>query len=164
MPSRSGGEHGPEPSADVHSQQSDLLSNLDAAQATRESLSSELAHQRAIALDPQIPLDQRMEAFEDVFDSEVGDTALVRARNIERDSGLRQLYLKFDGGNPTGTQKDRIAFAQDHRRHLRQLRRSHHPRSFRGGSGQRDLRSRELPYATHRRDGAIGGPHRANSR
>ncbi len=25
---------------------------------------------------------------------------------------MRQLYLKFDGGNPTGTQKDRIAFAQ----------------------------------------------------
>jgi threonine synthase len=25
---------------------------------------------------------------------------------------LRQIYLKFEGGNPTGTQKDRIAFAQ----------------------------------------------------
>jgi threonine synthase len=36
----------------------------------------------------------------------------VRARNIEREHTLRQLYLKFDGGNPTGTQKDRIAFAQ----------------------------------------------------
>jgi threonine synthase len=26
--------------------------------------------------------------------------------------GFRQIYLKFEGGNPTGTQKDRIAFAQ----------------------------------------------------
>jgi len=26
--------------------------------------------------------------------------------------GLRQIYLKFEGGNPSGTQKDRIAFAQ----------------------------------------------------
>ena len=26
--------------------------------------------------------------------------------------GFRQLYLKFEGNNPTGTQKDRIAFAQ----------------------------------------------------
>jgi threonine synthase len=26
--------------------------------------------------------------------------------------GLRQVFLKFEGGNPTGTQKDRIAFAQ----------------------------------------------------
>jgi len=31
---------------------------------------------------------------------------------MEREVGLRQLYLKFEGGNPTGTQKDRIAFAQ----------------------------------------------------
>jgi threonine synthase len=36
----------------------------------------------------------------------------VRARNVEREIGLRQIYLKFEGGNPTGTQKDRIAFAQ----------------------------------------------------
>ncbi|MEJ2722532.1 MAG: pyridoxal-phosphate dependent enzyme, partial [bacterium] len=48
----------------------------------------------------------------DIIDSEVGDTTLSRARNIEREMGIRQLYLKFDGGNPTGTQKDRIAFAQ----------------------------------------------------
>ncbi|MDH3253717.1 MAG: pyridoxal-phosphate dependent enzyme [Acidobacteriota bacterium] len=73
---------------------------------------SELQDQRAIARDPQRPLEERLEAFEDVFDSEVGDTSLVRARNIEREFGLRQLYLKFEGGNPTGSQKDRIAFAQ----------------------------------------------------
>lgn len=85
---------------------------LDAAAAAREPFSPELADHRAIAADPRQPLDERLEAFEDVFDSEVGDTSLVRARNVERVSGLRQLYLKFDGGNPTGTQKDRIAFAQ----------------------------------------------------
>jgi threonine synthase len=53
-----------------------------------------------------------LEAYEDIVDSEVGDTTLSRARNIEREVGLRQIYLKFEGGNPTGTQKDRIAFAQ----------------------------------------------------
>jgi threonine synthase len=37
---------------------------------------------------------------------------LSRSRNIEREVGLRQIYIKFEGGNPTGTQKDRIAFAQ----------------------------------------------------
>jgi threonine synthase len=42
----------------------------------------------------------------------VGDTAMVRSRNIERVMGFRQLFMKFEGGNPTGTQKDRIAFAQ----------------------------------------------------
>jgi threonine synthase len=71
-----------------------------------------LEDQRAIARDSEQPLEERLEAFEDVFDSEVGDTSFVRARNIEREFGLRQLFLKFEGGNPTGSQKDRVAFAQ----------------------------------------------------
>ena len=48
------------------------------------------------------------------IDSEVGDTTLTRARNVEREVGVRQIFLKFEGGNPTGTQKDRIAFAVCH--------------------------------------------------
>jgi threonine synthase len=56
--------------------------------------------------------EERLEAYEDIIDSEVGDTSLLRARNSEREFGFRQLYLKFEGSNPTGTQKDRIAFAQ----------------------------------------------------
>ena len=71
-----------------------------------------LDSQREVARDPGRPLEERLEAFEDLFDSEVGDTNLVRARNIEREFGLRQLYLKFEGSNPTGSQKDRIAFGQ----------------------------------------------------
>lgn len=59
-----------------------------------------------------VSLDERLAAFEDLIDSEVGDTDLSRARHLERAAGLRHLYLKFEGGNPTGTQKDRIAFAQ----------------------------------------------------
>ncbi|MEW6744545.1 MAG: pyridoxal-phosphate dependent enzyme [Planctomycetota bacterium] len=57
-------------------------------------------------------LEDRLAAFEDIIDSEVGDTTLSRARNLEREFGLRQIYLKFEGVNPTGSQKDRIAFAQ----------------------------------------------------
>lgn len=57
-------------------------------------------------------LEERLEAYEDIIDSEIGDTSLLRARNSEREFGFRQLFLKFEGGNPTGTQKDRIAFAQ----------------------------------------------------
>jgi threonine synthase len=55
---------------------------------------------------------ERLAAYEDIMNIEVGDTSLTRARNIEREAGLRQIFLKFEGGNPTGTQKDRIAFAQ----------------------------------------------------
>ncbi len=64
------------------------------------------------AADPARPLEERLESYEDLIDSEVGDTSLTRARNIEREVALRQIYLKFEGGNPSGTQKDRIAFAQ----------------------------------------------------
>ena len=60
----------------------------------------------------QAPLSERLEAFEDVAESLVGDSIFTRARNLERHFGLRQLWLKFEGDNPTGTQKDRIAFAQ----------------------------------------------------
>lgn len=75
-------------------------------------VAADWAAQQRIAADPTRVLDERLEAFEDILDSEIGDTNLSRARNIEREVGLRQIYLKFEGGNPTGTQKDRIAFAQ----------------------------------------------------
>ena len=93
--------------------ENDLPLVLDGSPASgSQRLSPELEDQRAVAADAARPLEERLEAFEDVTDSEVGDTSLVRARNVEREAGLRQLYLKFDGGNPTGTQKDRIAFSQ----------------------------------------------------
>ncbi|MDB4264663.1 threonine synthase, partial [bacterium] len=85
---------------------------MDGANGEAMAVAREVQDQRRISADPNLPLEQRLEAYEDIFDSEVGDTTLVRARNIEREVGLRQIYLKFEGGNPTGTQKDRIAFAQ----------------------------------------------------
>lgn len=85
---------------------------LDDAQGDIAEITIEVEDQRRIAADPTLPLELRLEAFEDIIDSEVGDTSLVRARNIEREVGLRQIYLKFEGSNPTGTQKDRIAFTQ----------------------------------------------------
>jgi threonine synthase len=89
-----------------------MLPILDGASSQMMQLPSELDAEVRIARDTARPLEERLEAFENVFESEVGDTRLARARNIERETGLRQLYVKFDGGNPTGTQKDRIAFAQ----------------------------------------------------
>jgi len=41
----------------------------------------------------------------------VGKTIFVRSGNIEPIIGCKRLFLKFEGGNPTGTQKDRIAQA-----------------------------------------------------
>jgi threonine synthase len=85
---------------------------LDGATAQVPAIAPELEVARKVAGDLYRPMEERLEAFEDIFDSEIGDTGLNRARNIEREVGLRQIFLKFDGGNPTGTQKDRIAFAQ----------------------------------------------------
>jgi threonine synthase len=92
-----------------HEQPYDLI---DGATGQILEVSKEIERQRKVASDREYPLEERLEAYEDIVDSEVGDTTLWRARNIEREVGLRQIYLKFEGGNPTGTQKDRIAFAQ----------------------------------------------------
>ncbi len=85
---------------------------LDGAVSHIAPMPPDLEADRQIAADRSYPLEDRIEAYENIIDSEIGDTNLSRARNIERETGLRQLFLKFDGGNPTGTQKDRIAFAQ----------------------------------------------------
>lgn len=85
---------------------------LDGAGSEGGSIVLELETQKKIAADKNRPLEDRLEAYEDIIDSQIGDTTLSRARNIERQVNLRQIYFKFEGGNPTGTQKDRIAFAQ----------------------------------------------------
>jgi threonine synthase len=85
---------------------------LDNAEGDYSHLDADIETQKKIACDLEQSVEDRLEAFEDVIDSLVGDSTLARARNIERAVGFRQLFLKFEGGNPTGTQKDRIAFAQ----------------------------------------------------
>jgi threonine synthase len=88
------------------------VSLLEGATAQVPIITPELYSLSKVASDHTRSLSERLESFEIILDSEVGDTNLTRARNIEREIGLRQIYLKFEGGNPTGTQKDRIAFAQ----------------------------------------------------
>ncbi len=41
----------------------------------------------------------------------IGDTIFTRSRNLERLLGYSNIYLKFEGGNPTGTMKDRASYA-----------------------------------------------------
>ncbi len=89
-----------------------LTDLLDGASGEYPEIVKDLQGLKKISADAAQPLESRIEAFEDIVDSEVGDTTMVRARNVEREFGIRHIYLKFEGGNPTGTQKDRIAFAQ----------------------------------------------------
>jgi hypothetical protein len=85
----------------------DITLLLDGASSHRPIIAPELETQRRDAADTSRPLPERLEAYEDIMDSEIGDTTLVRARNIERDAGLRQLYLKFEGGHRHPLQADR---------------------------------------------------------
>ena len=85
---------------------------LDGASAIGTVVSKETEELSRIVKDLSVSIVDRSDAYVDIINIEVGDTALSRARNIERESGLRQIYLKFEGGNPSGTQKDRISFAQ----------------------------------------------------
>lgn len=65
-----------------------------------------------IVRDPTTTKLRKLAAFDELIQFEIGDTALIRARGIERATGISKLYLKYEGDNPTGTQKDRIAFTQ----------------------------------------------------
>jgi threonine synthase len=40
----------------------------------------------------------------------IGNTIFTRSRNIEKLIDVRKIYLKFEGGNPTGSMKDRAAY------------------------------------------------------
>ena len=68
---------------------------LDGATPSTEVITPEWELERSIASNPNYDLEERLEAYENIIDSEIGDTSMTRARNIERDVGLRQLFLKF---------------------------------------------------------------------
>ena len=64
------------------------LNLLDGASAQAPIIAPELEMQKRAAADPQQPLETRLEAYEDIVESEVGDTSLTRSRNLERDVGF----------------------------------------------------------------------------
>ena len=74
--------------AQNNSQAGVVLPILDGATAQPSVIPPELEEQKRIAADTHRDLEERIEAFEDNIDSEVGDTILSRARNIEREVGL----------------------------------------------------------------------------
>ncbi|MGB5554766.1 MAG: pyridoxal-phosphate dependent enzyme [Flavobacteriaceae bacterium] len=87
--------------------------NLKDGVKTAENKVSEEAKELSVFVkDTSKSLVDRLESYEDIINLEVGDTGLSRAKTMEREYGIRQLYIKYEGDNPTGTQKDRIAFAQ----------------------------------------------------
>lgn len=84
----------------------------DGVKTAQNKVSSETKKLSAFVRDKSKSLVDRLESYEDIINLEVGDTGLHRAKGLEREFDIRQLYIKYEGDNPTGTQKDRIAFAQ----------------------------------------------------
>lgn len=96
----------------VSPETNERFSLVDGAVGEIGKVAEGVASQQRILVDQRSTLEEKLEAYEDIIDSEVGDTTLSRARNLERELGIRQIYMKFEGSNPSGTQKDRIAFSQ----------------------------------------------------
>ncbi|RDY58924.1 pyridoxal-phosphate dependent enzyme [Flagellimonas nanhaiensis] len=84
----------------------------DGARSPQIKVASEAQKLSILVKDKTKTMIDRLESFEDIINIEVGDTRLSRARTLEREFDIHQLYIKNEGENPTGTQKDRIAFAQ----------------------------------------------------
>ncbi|WP_163325381.1 pyridoxal-phosphate dependent enzyme [Draconibacterium mangrovi] len=87
---------------------------LDGVKTADIKITTEVGNLSEMVKDTSLSLIDRLESFEDIISLEVGDTSLNRLRNLERELDIRQLFVKYEGENPTGTQKDRIAFAQVH--------------------------------------------------
>ncbi|MBK9104270.1 MAG: pyridoxal-phosphate dependent enzyme [Saprospiraceae bacterium] len=85
---------------------------LDGVLPSTTPVSKEAMELAEFVKDKSHSLVDRIESYQDIISLEIGDTPLTRMRNVERETGLRQLYIKNEGGNPSGTQKDRISFAQ----------------------------------------------------
>jgi threonine synthase len=84
----------------------------DSVKSSNNNVSEESKNLGIIVRDQSKSLIDRLECFEDIINIEVGDSRLTRVKTVEREFNIRQLFAKFEGDNPTGTQKDRIAFAQ----------------------------------------------------
>lgn len=85
---------------------------LDGVQSADIKITTEIKKLSDMVKDSKLSFVDQIESFEDIISMEIGDTSLNRARHLEREFNIRQLYIKYEGENPSGTQKDRIAFAQ----------------------------------------------------
>lgn len=91
-----------------------MINILDGVKSADIKITKEVKSLSEMVKDSGLSNVDRIESFEDIMSLEIGDTSLKRARNLERELNIRQLYIKYEGENPSGTQKDRIAFAQVH--------------------------------------------------
>ena len=56
-----------------------------------------------------IPLELIREFEKQMRSLRIGETSMSRAQKLEKSLGIRRLYLKLEGENPSGTHKDRLS-------------------------------------------------------
>ena len=47
---------------------------------------------------------------DEIFKHRVGRTPLIRANKLEQKLGIKKIYLKLEGNNPSGHREDRLAY------------------------------------------------------
>ncbi len=47
---------------------------------------------------------------EEILKSRVGKTPLIRAKQLEKELGIKKIFLKLEGNNPSGHREDRLAY------------------------------------------------------
>jgi threonine synthase len=86
----------------------------DGAKNLEIKVASETRKLSDFVKDKSNSLNDCVECFEHIINIGVGDTGWTGAKTLQREFDIRQLYIKYVGDKPTGTQKDGIAFAQVH--------------------------------------------------
>ncbi len=84
----------------------------DSVKTASNTIGTQAREASQISSDASLALPLRQEAFARIIDLEIGNTWVRLSKALSRDFGIPGVHLKFEGDNPTGTQKDRIAFAQ----------------------------------------------------
>jgi len=70
-----------------------------------KELKNSLSRKKKINIFDYLPIEEKY--FPPI---NVGNTPLIEAKNIQKDLDFKNIYLKFDGTNPTGSFKDRASY------------------------------------------------------
>ena len=79
-----------------------MINLLDGVKSAEIKITKEVGSLSDMVKDSNLSMVDRIESFEDIISIEVGDTSLNRARNLERELNIKQLYIKYEGENPSG--------------------------------------------------------------
>ena len=74
-----------------------MINILDGVKSADIKITKEVNSLSNMVKDTKLSVVDRIESFEDIISLEIGDTSLKRARNLEREFNIRQLYIKYEG-------------------------------------------------------------------